>query len=293
MRYSFRNQKYLRSVSASLIILLLLLSGTESYSYISQSDTTYFSKPDTHRLFVGISYSNYPSFIQPVSYEYGTGFAAHFLYSLDLGIWAEARLFHNPVLSPFVSVIDLSAGYDHIFSKTFDAGIAVTHFLNNFNPPDPYLTNSTMLNLNLGIDWMVFYTQIMPGWIWDTEPSFFIAVQNSRFLKSNTFGKNNSYFTANPGFYILLGHEVWQRQLSPLYLEILRRRQLTHLIPELSRMEEPFGFQTLFISLPLALETSPWSFELEPSLVIGLNPDAVLGQPEGFFLNLGVYFKIF
>jgi len=293
MRYTFRNQISLRTLSAPLIILVFFLSGNKGYSFETQSDTSGHSQPDIHRFFVGISYSNYPSFIQPATIDYGTGFASHFLYSLDPGIWAEARFYHNPGMSPFVSVIDLSAGYNHIFSYTFDAGVAVTRFLNNMNPPDPYLTNASMLNFNLGIDWMILYTTIMPGWMWDEEPSFFLAVQNSRFMKSATFGKNNSYFTANPGFYILWGREVWQRQLSPLYLEILRRRQLTHLIPELSRMEEPFGLQSLFISLPIALETKPWSFELEPSIVVGLNKDAVLGQPEGFFLNMGVFLKIF
>ncbi|HSV75880.1 MAG TPA: hypothetical protein VLH37_02505 [Bacteroidales bacterium] len=293
MSYTIRNLANLKSLSAFLVIMQFLLASNKSFSFESNSDTTYKSLPDIHRFYVGITYSNYPSFVQPATFDYGTGFASHFLYSMDFGLWAEARLYHNPGMSPFVSVIDFSAGYNHIFSNTFDAGVAVTRFLNNMNPQDPYLTNATMLNFNLGVDWKILYTNIIPGWMWDEDPTFFIAVQNSRFIKSATFGKNNSYFTANPGFYILWGHEVWQRQLSPLFLEALRRRQLTHLIPDLSRMEEPFGLQSLFISLPITLESRPWSFELEPSLVVGLNKDAVLGQPEGFFLNLGVFLKIF
>ncbi|HSV87450.1 MAG TPA: hypothetical protein VLH61_02295 [Bacteroidales bacterium] len=293
MNYTFSNHFTQIKLTGSLFILLFFLSGHRGFPLEIQTDTTKINEVDTHSVFAGFSFSNYPSFLQPANFNYGTGFATHLLYSMVTGVWVEVRVYHIPGFNPFISLSEISTGYNHIFSRTFDAGFTLTRLMNHLNPPDPLLQNATLFNLNLGVDWSILYTNLMPGWIWTEEPDFFLAVQNTRFFQSGTFGKNNSYFTANPGFLVLLGSEVWYRRLSPFLLERLRRRGWTHLIPELSRMEGSFRLQSLIISIPLSLETWPWSFELEPTMVFSLNNDAIVEQPEGLFLNLGVFIKIF
>jgi len=276
---------------ARILFLIFIFNATISSSQEVATDSL---KSDTsvHQVFAGLSFSNYPLYYQSNFAGMNSAISTHLLYSFNTNLWFEAKFYHLPNKSPFFSLHELAAGYNHYFNHIFDAGIVVSRLKNHQNHDDNAFDHYTMVNAQIGIDWGYLYTTIVPSFIWQDFGSFFMVINNSRFFVSPKFGKNQNFITANPGFYLLLGRETWFRELPLAFQQRLIRRGLEHLIPTLSIVEKPFRFQTLTFTLPLALEMMPVSIELEPSFVINLNTNAIVRQPEGFFVRVGLFYNI-
>lgn len=277
-----------------IAFILLLFSPVVSQSRANKpAADTLNRSAELHQVLAGFSFSNYPQYHQSNFASANSGFAAHLIYSYNTNLWIEAKIYHLPGADPFIALREFAAGYSHFFNDVFDASLTISRLNNLQYPPDPAFNHYTMVNAQLGVDFGYVYTSVIPSWIWQDIGSFFLLINNSRFFVSPQLGRSRSFFTANPGFYFLLGRETWFRELPLLFQQRLRDRGLEHLIPVLSIVEKPFKFQTLTFALPLAWESSPVSIEAEPSFVINLNADAIVRQPEGFFIRVGIFMKIF
>jgi len=276
-----------------IAFILLLLAPVVSQSRANQPTADSLNAPgELHQVHAGFSFSNYPQYHQSNFASVNSGFAAHLIYSYKTNLWVEAKIYHVPGADPFIALKELAAGYTHFFNEVFDTGIIISRLNNLQYPPDPAFNHFTMVNAQFGVDFGHVYTSVIPSWIWQDIGSFFLLINNSRFFSSPQLGRNSGFLTANPGFYFLLGRETWFRELPLLFQQRLRNRGLEHLIPVLSIVEKPFKFQTLTFALPLAWESIPVSIEVEPSFVINLNADAIVRQPEGFFIRVGIFMKI-
>lgn len=220
-------------------------------------------------------------------------FSAEMIYAWDKGFWASAGLFHLPDQEPFFSFTDLSAGYAYVFNKTLDAGLSASRYHTEESIDTTFYSDYTFLGANLGIDWLLLYTTLMPGWLLAEENSFYLVIDNTHFFRTPAFGKKEAYLTFNPGMSLLFGSYAWLRQYrrqgsggqGPGYGG--NRYSTTTAIEE-----EDFRLLDLQLSIPIEFFLGRFSLEFEPAYFVNFIQEATQETEDRFFFTLGLYYKI-
>lgn len=283
----------MKTLLINSLIPLFLLGTLTGFSQSEPRPDSLDSKTKDHQFFTGAGYGS------DLIY-YGTSvsgnqpfFSAEMLYAWDKGIWASAGLFHLTEKDPFFSFVDLSAGYSYVFNKVFDAGLSLSQYHGGESIDTTFFSDYTFLGANLGIDWLILYTTIMPGWMLAEENSFYLLVDNTHFFKTPALGKKGSYFTFNPGVSLLFGNYAWLRHFrgqgnggqGPGYGGN-NEGFSTPLV------EEDFRLLDMQLSLPVEYFFGRLSVEFEPAYFINFISNQN-GDKEGrFFFTLGLYYKI-
>lgn len=275
------------------LIILFFLGPLKGHGQADPSLDTLNKPSPAHQFFGGAGFGS------DLIY-YGTSvsgnqpyYSAELIYAWDKGLWASAGFFHLPGKKPFFSFIDLSAGYSYVFNQVFDAGLSVSRYHGGENIDTTFYSDYTFLSARLGVDWLVLYTNITPGWLLAEENSFYLMVDNNHFFKTPTFGKKGCYVTFNPGASLLFGTYAWLRQYQ---------RQGgggqgpgpggNHYTVTTTVTGEDFRLLDLQFSLPVEFFREPLSLAFEPAYFLNFI-DTESGGTEGrFFFTLGLYYHI-
>jgi hypothetical protein len=273
------------------LLLAFILGFSNAYSQEDLIDTTEY-KQKAHQFFAGTGYGSNLIY-------YGTSvsgnqpfFSGELLYSWEGGIWAGVGFFHLPEEQPFISFLDLSAGYTHIFNKVFDVGASISQYHGSQTLENTLYSDYTFLSGSLGIDWIVLYTSLSPGWLLAEENSFYFLVKNSHYIRTGNLGSKKSYLSFNPGLSLMFGSYAWMRQVrrigagsGPGFGNPVN--------PIQTEIREDFRLLDLQFSIPVAFNSRRLSLEFEPAYFLNLIEDAN-GETEGrFFFTLGIYYQLF
>lgn len=273
------------------LLIAIIFGYSNVYSQEALIDTTEY-KQKTHQLFAGTGYGSNLIY-------YGTSvsgnqpyFSGELLYSWKGGIWAGAGFFHLPGEQPFISFLDLSTGYTHIFNKVFDAGASISQFHGSQTLENTLYSDYTYLSGNLGIDWFVLYTSMSPGWLLAEDNSFYFLVKNSHYIRTGNLGNKLSYLSFNPGFSFMFGSYAWMSQVprtgagfGPGFGNPIN--------PIQTEIREDFRLLDMQLSIPVAFYSGHFSLEAEPAYFINFIKDENGDTSRRFFFTLGIYYKIF
>jgi hypothetical protein len=271
---------------------LLALLGTFSNVYSQQAltDTAKY-KQKAHQFFAGTGFGSNLIY-------YGTSvsgnqpyFSGELIYSWKGGIWAGAGFFHLPGEQPFISFLDLSAGYTHVFNKVFDAGASISQYHGSQTLENTLYSDYTFISGSLGIDWLVLYTSFIPGWLLAEENSFYLLVKNSHYFRTANLGSKPAFFSFNPGISFMFGTYAYMRQIrrpgagnGPGFGNPINPIQ-----PE---VREDFRLLDLQFSVPVTINANRLSIELEPAYFINFIEDQNNDSGGHFFFTIGLFFKI-
>ncbi len=280
-------------------LLILLLHGSQMAHALQTNPDTSATHKQAHTFYTGAGYGSNLIY-------YGTSvsgnqpyYSAELLYSWKGGIWAGAGFFHLPGNQPFFSFVDFSAGYNYVFNKVFDAGFSISQYFGGQSLDTTFYSSYTFLSANLGIDWVLAYTSVSPGWMLAEENSFYLLVDNSHFFRTPTLGKKGNYFSFNPGVSLMFGSYAWLTQI---------RRQgsgggggggqgpgpggTKSFYYTTTELREDFRLLDLQIGLPMAFNTKRLSLEFEPAYFFNFIEDENGEKSGQFFFTAGIFLKI-
>ncbi len=277
------------------LLILSLHSGQLAHAMQVSPDTSNTQTP-AHQFYTGVGYGSNLIY-------YGTSvsgnqpyYSAELLYAWNGGIWAGAGLFHLPGNQPFFSFVDLSAGYNYVFNKVFDAGISISQYFGGESLDTTFYSNYTFLSANLGIDWVVAYTSVSPGWLVAEDNSFYLMIENSRYFRTPILGKKGNYFTFNPGVSFMFGSYAWLTQM---------RRQggggggqgpgpggTKTFYYTTTELREDFRLLDLQVGIPIAFNTKRLSLEFEPAYFFNFIEDENGEKSGQFYFTAGIFLKI-
>jgi len=285
----------------ALLVNSLLLIWLFGHIAVFAQETTVppvSNKNDAHQLFAGTGYGSNLIYYGTSISENQPYFSGELIYAWEGGLWAGAGFFHLPGEQPFVSFVDLSAGYSYVFNKVFDAGLAISQYHSSQSFDTTLLQNFTFLSANLGVDLKFLFTKITPGWLIANESNFYLLWDNSYFLKTPELGPKGSYFSFNPAVSFMFG--------SYAYLSYFYYRYGGGGVggggqgpgqggPGMPLIEEREDFRLLDMqfSIPVAFYSGRISLEAEPAYFINFIEDENGNTSKRFFFTLGVYYKIF
>lgn len=254
------------------------------------------NKNDAHQLFAGTGYGSNLIYYGTSISENQPYFSSELIYAWIGGLWAGAGFFHLPGEQPFVSFVDLSAGYSYVFSKVFDAGLAISQYHSSQSLDTTLFQNFTFLSANLGIDLKFLYSKITPGWLIADERNFYLLWDNSYYFNTPDLGPKGSFFSFNPTFSLMFGSYAY---LSYFYYRYGggggggqgpgHGGQGKALVEE----HENFRLLDMQFSIPVAFYSGRFSLEAEPAYFINFIDDDNGDSSKRFFFTLGVYYKIF
>ena len=283
----------MKTLLTHCLLTLLFIGFQGGYAQTHVPNENFDNQAAAHQFFAGAGYgSNLIYYGTSVSGDQPY-FSAEMIYAWDKGFWASAGLFHLPDQEPFFSFTDFSTGFASVFNETFDAGISASFYHMEESIDTAFYSDYIFLGANLGIDWLVLYTTIMPGWLLAKENSFYLVVDNTHFFRTPAFGKREAYLTLNPGISFLFGSYAWLRQYrrqgsggqGPGYGGTLNKTTTT-------TAEVEFRLLDLQLSIPIEFFLGRFSLEFEPAYFFNFVQEINQETEERFFFTLGLYYKI-
>lgn len=277
-----------------LVIIRLLLAWIIGFSKVysqTPGNDSAAVKQTPVQVFAGIGYGSNLIYYGTSLTGHQPYLAAELLFAWKEGFWAGAGFFHLPGNHPFITFSNFIAGYSHAFNQVFDISTSISRFnANNINTVDNY-ADYTFFSASLGIDWVLLYTSIKPGWLFSHKNSFYLLIKNSHYFFTPNLGNTSTYFSFNPGFSFMLGTYAWlSHATQPLYP--IRRRPGLIITPVPIEVKKEFRPLDMQLSLPIALNTKRISLELEPAFFYNFYQVETMPKGGQFFFTTGIYFKI-
>ncbi len=272
------------------ILIALVIGFSKIYAQQPENNTSPLKQP-SNQVFAGVGFGSNLIYFGTSLTGNQPYLSAELLYAWEEGIWAGAGFFHLPGTQPFIAFSNFAVGYSHVFNQIFDASTSISRFnANNVASVDTY-SDYTFLSASLGIDWVVLYTSIKPGWLFAQENSFYLLVKNSHYFFTRNLGNSNSFFSFNPGLSFMIGTYAWLSHTTrPLYP--IRRRPGMIITPVPIEVNQEFRPLDMQISLPVAFNTKRMSLEFEPAFFYNFYQVETLPKGGHFFFTTGIYFKL-
>lgn len=286
-----------------LIISLLwaLSQGFQQTGCLAAPSDTLSQQSQSHQFFSGAGYGSNLIYYGTSVSDNQPFLSAELQYSWKGGIWAAARFYHLPGKQPFFSFTDLSAGFNYVFNKVFDAGVSLSYYSGGENLDTTFYSNYSFLSADFGVDWVLFYTVVSPGWMLAEENSFYLLMDNSHYFRTPKLGRKGSYFSFNPGVSFMFGSYAWLTQI---------RRQgsggvgggggqgpgpggTKSFFYATTELREDFRLLDLQLGVPIAFKTKRLSLEFEPAYFYNFIEDENGERNGQFFFTAGIFLKIY
>lgn len=280
------------------IFLLLPLAGKANINICNQNE---YHAADTssvtNTLTLSTTYGNNASFFgraNEIKYPYLT---TDITFTQKSGLWlygAASKVFNS---SPAVDEVDLSAGYDHKFSKKFKSSISYTRFI--FSNQSEILKSSASNDINLtnSLKWQLLKTTLAADYLFGTSNDFFLSFKNSKnFETKGRIFDNKDYLSFEPSATIILGTQdfvttyVEEHPLQPNGKRLKKALNPPVYSAPITRYNKKFQTLNYNFKLPIAYNRPHYSLESAWKYSIPVNTQSgATNKPQSFF-TLNFYY---
>jgi hypothetical protein len=282
----------------SLIIGLLFpktgLSQADSLSS-SVSDSSKKAETPAHSVYIGAGYgSNMVYLGSTISQDQPFGYAA-LTYSFKGTLFLTASAVSLSKLDPITAFYTGSLGFSHTFNQWFDISAGVSRYQVHKSLTDTLFNSFNYADLNLGFDWKILYTKVSVGGLISEQSSIYLQLKNSRYFETPDFFRKKLNISFDPYFNILFGKmtEVETTTGTEINLYPPFRKGASGSTTTTTKYTEIFGLMELDFGLPIALNASRFTIEIEPGYILPVYEDPAYPGTKGFLVMASAYIKIF
>jgi len=292
---------------------------------MTQTDTLYSAagdtlsesvKKDNHTLYSATGYGSNMIYLgSTISQDQPYGYAA-LSYGFKSSLYLTVSAIHLANYDPFIAFYTGSLGYNHTFNSWFDISLSVSRYQVASSLRETLFNNFFYGDITLGIDWKILYTKLSAGSLYMNESSMYYQIKNSRYFATPSFFKKKAWISFDPYVNVLFGTistletktDTIVTVTYPFYKGAGRSGNgngngagsgtgsgstSTSQTVVTSVLSEKFGIMEIDLGVPISLNTSRFTIEVEPGYVFPMVNETYYPGTKGFVFTLSCYLKIF
>ena len=289
---------YLHFIMLALALMIFPLRAVcQTDTLLIANDTT--STKDTssqiHSLYAGADFGNNLIYMGSTISRNLPYYSTSLTYGFRNSLYFSASGSHLSKTVPFVAFYSLSASYIHVVNSWFDYSTSLAYYNTPESLHETLFSDFTFINLTTGFDWRLIYTKLSFSGLFSEDNNGYIQIRNSRYFQTGEFFKGKASLSFDPNINLLFGKLVKIETTTgtsnvgkaPPFVKF--RKNPNNITESYSYV---FGLMDTEFSIPVTLDFKNFSFEVETSYILPAYSNPDYPGPEGFSLNMSVYFRI-
>jgi hypothetical protein len=247
---------------------------------------------------IGVSYGSDVQFFGrtgPITYPF---VSADAIYNFKNGIFLYGSGLKVLGYDPFFDEIDLGGGYLYNITKQLTGSVSYTRFLFNKDAAQVIRSGSSNdFNLNNSYNWGIAKSGVILDYLFGKANDVFLTINTSKYFESKfSIFTDKDYLTFTPAIAAIFGTQNFVQQYSIDHQYRQDYDDIFYSNPNIPMMAHSNGLFKLLdynIKLPIAYNTTHYTFEFSYKYSIPLNVEGILMNHRESFYNLTFYYVFF